>query len=150
MLSIGEIAPEFKAVDQNGQEVRLADFLGKKNVVLFFYPKDETPGCTAEVCSFRDHYEQFSNLDTVIIGVNQASVATHKSFAERHALNFSILHDEGNAIRKAYRVPNTLFILPGRVTYVIDKQGKIAAAINDMFNAERHIKETLAFLNKHS
>ena len=147
MLNIGDIAPDFDALDQFGNRLTLAQLKGKKNIVLFFYPKDDTPGCTAEVCAFRDNYEQFRDLDTEVIGVNQGGSDKHKGFSDRHSLNFSILHDSGNVIRKAYKVPNKFLLLPGRVTYIIDKQCKIVSALNDMFNAERHIKDALNFLS---
>jgi len=143
MLNIGENAPLFTGHDQDRNVIKLEDYIGNKNIVLFFYPKDDSPVCTAEACSFRDNYEKFRNLDTEIIGINQASVASHKNFAEKHRLTFPIINDEDNKIRKLYKVPNKFFVLAGRVTYVIDKQGLIKHAINNMFNGEVHITETL-------
>jgi peroxiredoxin Q/BCP len=148
MLKIGEKAPLFSGKDQDGNEIKLDDYLGKKNIVLFFYPKDDTPVCTAEACSFRDNYDKFRNLDTEIIGVNQASVASHKNFAEKYRLTFPIINDEENKIKKLYKVPNKFFVLAGRVTYVIDKQGLIKHAINNMFDGEVHITETLKSLKE--
>jgi peroxiredoxin Q/BCP len=148
MLKIGEKAPLFSGKDQDENEIKLDDYLGKKNIVLFFYPKDDTPVCTAEACSFRDNYEKFRNLDTEIIGVNQASVASHKNFAEKYRLTFPIINDEENKIKKLYKVPNKFFVLAGRVTYVIDKQGLIKHAINNMFDGEVHITETLKSLKE--
>jgi peroxiredoxin Q/BCP len=148
MLKIGEKAPLFSGKDQDGNEIKLDDYLGKKNIVLFFYPKDDSSVCTAEACSFRDNYDKFRNLDTEIIGVNQASVASHKNFAEKYRLTFPIINDEENKIRKLYKVPNKFFVLAGRVTYVIDKQGLIKHAINNMFDGEVHITETLKSLKE--
>jgi len=148
MLKIGEKAPLFSGKDQDGNEIKLDDYLGKKNIILFFYPKDDSSVCTAEACSFRDNYEKFRNLDTEIIGINQASVASHKNFAEKYRLTFPIINDEENKIRKLYKVPNKFFVLAGRVTYVIDKQGLIKHAINNMFDGEVHITETLKSLKE--
>jgi peroxiredoxin Q/BCP len=122
-VTVGDKAPDFRLRDQNGQEVSLADFRGKKAVVLYFYPKDESPVCTKEACGFRDKYEDFVRAGAEVIGVSGDSTGKHKSFATHHRLPFTLLADEGHRVRKAYGVPATLWILPGRVTYVIDKSG---------------------------
>ena len=112
-IAVGDKAPDFKLRDQNGKDVSLAGFRGKKAVVLYFYPKDETPGCTKEACSFRDSYEEFVKAGAEVIGVSGDSVNKHKSFAEHHRLPFTLLADDGNLLRKAYGVPATLWLLPG-------------------------------------
>ncbi|HEY2775842.1 MAG TPA: peroxiredoxin [Candidatus Binatia bacterium] len=147
-IAVGDKAPEFNLRDQNGKPVSLGEFRGKKAVVLYFYPKDETPGCTKEACSFRDSYEDFVSAGAEVIGVSGDSVAKHKSFAEHHRLPFTLLADEGNALRKAYGVPATLWILPGRVTYVIDKAGVVQHVFDSQMQATRHIDEALATLKR--
>ncbi len=147
-VAVGEKAPEFQLQDQHGRTVSLADFRGKKAVVLYFYPKDETPGCTKEACSFRDSYEDFVAAGAEVIGVSGDSVDKHHSFAEHHRLPFTLLADTGNALRKTYGVPSTLWILPGRVTYVIDKQGVVRHVFDSQLQATRHIDEALAVVKR--
>ena len=145
-IAVGDKAPDFKLRDQNGKATSLADFRGKKAVVLYFYPKDETPGCTKEACSFRDSYEDFVKAGAEVIGVSGDSVAKHHAFAEHHRLPFTLLADEGNKLRKAYGVPATLWILPGRVTYVIDKTGIVRHVFDSQLQATRHIDEALGVI----
>ena len=145
-IAVGDKAPDFKLRDQTGKEVSLGDFRGKKAVVLYFYPKDETPGCTKEACSFRDSYEDFVKAGAEVIGVSGDSVAKHQSFAEHHRLPFTLLADEGNNLRKTYGVPATLWILPGRVTYVIDKQGTVRHVFDSQLQATKHIDEALSVI----
>lgn len=147
-IAVGDKAPDFKLRDQNGNTVSLADYRGKKAVVLYFYPKDETPGCTKEACSFRDSYEDFVKAGAEVIGVSGDSVGKHQAFAEHHRLPFTLLADEGNALRKAYGVPSTLWILPGRVTYVIDRQGVIQHVFDSQLQATRHIDEALVVVRR--
>lgn len=147
-IAVGDKAPDFKLRDQNGNTVSLADYRGKKAVVLYFYPKDETPGCTKEACSFRDSYEDFVKAGAEVIGVSGDSVGKHQAFAEHHRLPFTLLADEGNALRKAYGVPSTLWILPGRVTYVIDRQGIIQHVFDSQLQATRHIDEALVVVRR--
>jgi peroxiredoxin Q/BCP len=142
-IGVGDKAPDFQLTDQAGRKVSLADFRGKKAVVLYFYPKDETPGCTKEACSFRDSYEDFVRAGAEVIGVSGDSVDKHKSFAEHHRLPFTLLADDGNKLRKAYGVPATMWILPGRVTYVIDRQGVVRHVFDSQLQATRHIDEAL-------
>lgn len=147
-IAVGDKAPDFQLHDQNGRQVALADFRGKKAVVLYFYPKDETPGCTKEACSFRDSYEDFVKAGAEVIGVSGDSVAKHQAFAEHHRLPFTLLADSGNALRKAYGVPSTLWILPGRVTYVIDQKGIVQHVFDSQLNATKHIDEALAVVKR--
>jgi len=145
-LLSGTQAPEFTLNDQHGKAVALADFRGKKNVVVYFYPKDDTPGCTKESCAFRDHYTAFSDVGAEVLGISSDSEASHKAFAEKHRLPFSLLSDKGGKVRSAFGVPATLGLLPGRVTYVIDKQGVIRHAFNSQINATKHVDEALDVL----
>jgi peroxiredoxin Q/BCP len=124
-----------------GDNVTLSEFLGKKNVVLYFYPKDETPGCTREACSFRDSYEELTNLGAEVLGVSGQSVESHKSFATHHGLPFILLSDEGNKVRKLYGVPSSMGILPGRVTYIIDKKGVVRHIFNSQTQTQQHVEE---------
>jgi peroxiredoxin Q/BCP len=142
-LGAGARAPEFSLEDQNGRRVSLADFRGRKNVVVYFYPKDDTPGCTRESCAFRDQYQDFTDAGAEVIGVSGDSRKSHESFAAKHRLPFTLLSDPGGKVRRAFGVPSTLGVLPGRVTYVIDKEGVIRHAFNSQLDPRRHVEEAL-------
>jgi peroxiredoxin Q/BCP len=120
--------------------------VGKKNVVLYFYPKDETPGCTAEACSFRDNWEEVKKYDAVVVGVSSDSVESHKQFKMRHSLPFTLVSDPDKNIRKLYDVKGSL--MPPRVTFVIDKEGVIRHVYDSQLNATAHVKEALSALKK--
>jgi len=124
-----------------GDDVTLSEFLGKKNIVLYFYPKDETTGCTKEACTFRDNYEELTNLGAEVLGVSGQSVESHKSFASHYGLPFILLSDEGNKVRELYGVPSSMGIIPGRVTYIIDKKGMVRHIFNSQTQAQRHVEE---------
>jgi peroxiredoxin Q/BCP len=140
-VKVGDKAPDFTLPSQMGDNVTLSEFFGKKNVVLYFYPKDETPGCTREACSFRDSYQELTNLGAEVLGVSGQSVESHKSFATHHGLPFILLSDEDNKTRKLYGVPQSLGILPGRVTYIIDKQRVVRHIFNSQTQTQRHVEE---------
>ncbi len=126
--------------------VSLGDFLGRKPVVLFFYPKDDTPGCTKEACAFRDDHEEFGRLDAEVLGISSDSVESHRNFAEAHDLPFTLLSDAGGKVRQLYSVPSTLGIFPGRVTYVIDREGVVRHVFSSQLAATRHVQEALGAL----
>ncbi len=148
-IKIGSSIQEFKLPDQNGNLFDINSVLGKKNLVIYFYPKDDSPGCTKEACSFRDQFEVFKEADAVIIGISGQSVKSHKEFAEKHRLSFTLLSDEGNKIREQFGVPtNFLGLLPGRVTYIADKTGKVIYVFNSQVQAEKHVDEALRILNE--
>jgi thioredoxin-dependent peroxiredoxin len=147
-LSVGSKAPEFTLNNQDGKPVSLADFRGQKSVVVYFYPKDDTPGCTAEACSFRDQFTEFSDAGAEVIGISSDSEASHKKFADKHRLPFTLLSDRGGKVRTAFGVPATFGLLPGRVTFVIDKEGVVRHAFNSQINATKHVAESLAVLNR--
>ncbi len=140
------MAPDFKLPSQSGQLVNLKDFLGEKPVVLFFYPKDDTPGCTKEACAFRDDYEEFGKLDAEVIGISSDSVDSHRRFAEKHNIPYLLLSDEGRKVRRLYGVPNTWGLFPGRVTYVLDKEGIVRHVFSSQLNAEKHVEEAYRVL----
>jgi thioredoxin-dependent peroxiredoxin len=145
---VGDRAPDFTLTNSAGTPVSLQEFIGQKPIVLYFYPKDDTPGCTAEACAFRDDYEAFKELGAEVIGVSSDSVASHQRFATNHRLPFVLLSDVGDRVRKLYGVPATLGILPGRVTYVIDQQGVIRHIFNSQLNFKGHIEESLKALKQ--
>jgi len=147
-IGLGDRAPDFTLPTQSGTEVTLSDFRDKKTVVLFFYPKDETAGCTAEVCSFRDNYEVFTEAGAEVIGISSDSVSSHERFAGRYSLPFTLVSDEGGEIRKRYGVPSKLGILPGRVTYVIDRSGVVRHVFNSMVNINGHVKGALKIVQE--
>ncbi len=149
-LQKGSVAPQFTARISSGSVISLHNFLGKKHVVLFFYPKDFTAGCTAQVCSLRDNYKELLELDAVIFGVSRDNEDSHEKFIEANQLPFSLLSDSGNSLIKAYGVERLwgLIDLPKRVTYVIDKEGVIRLAAHHEFLIENHLKEVLATLKQ--
>ncbi len=141
-VKVGDPAPDFTLSTGSGKTVKLSDCRGSV-VVLFFYPKDNTSICTKEVCSFRDSYDTFKENGAKVFGVSSDSVQSHNGFAQAQRLNFPLLSDEGGKVRKLYGVPRTLGIIPGRVTYVIDKQGKVRHIFNSQRNAQKHVDEAL-------
>jgi len=145
-LVVGDKAPAFTLKDQHGATVSLADFNGRKNVVVYFYPKDDTPGCTKESCSFRDQYTAFTDIGAEVLGISSDSEQSHKKFAEKYRLPFPLLADAGGAVRKQFKVPKSLGLLPGRVTFVIDKQGVIRHVFNSQLNATKHVDEAIGVL----
>lgn len=143
-LNIGDRVPPFAIPDQDGKAFKLEDALAKGPVVLFFYPKDGTPGCTAEACSFRDSIGEFQEAGAVVAGVSSDSVASHRAFADKHGLTYPLLSDEGGALRKKLGVPGALFgLLDGRVTYVIDQGGVLRHRFEAMIAATKHVNEAL-------
>ncbi len=146
-IKTGSTIPAFTLPDQNGNPFNIYSLIGKKNMVIYFYPKDDSPGCTAQACSFRDQFEVFTEADAVIIGISGQSVKSHKEFAEKHRLTFTLLSDTGNKVRSQFGVPTNLFgLLPGRVTYVVDKSGKVIYTFNSQLQTEKHVAEALRIL----
>ncbi|MGM0566472.1 MAG: peroxiredoxin [Bacteroidota bacterium] len=138
----GDKIPAFRLPDQNGKTIDINDFTGKQPLVLYFYPKDETPGCTKEACTFRDAMKDFEQLNAKIIGISADSVESHKAFAENHNLNFTLLSDENKQVRKLLKVPSDVFgLIDGRVTYVVDKNGVIQHIFKSQLNSTRHVEE---------
>ncbi|HRB71413.1 peroxiredoxin [Flavobacterium sp. WV_118_3] len=142
-IKVGDRIPEFETTDANGAVFSINTLLGKKPLVIYFYPKDDTPGCTKEACAFRDSYEDFSDLGAEIIGISGDSSTSHQKFASRYKLPFILLADKGNVIRKQFGVPtNLLGLLPGRVTYIVDRAGIVRLVFNSM-NASQHMPKAL-------
>ncbi|QBD83624.1 peroxiredoxin [Ktedonosporobacter rubrisoli] len=140
-VKVGDQAPDFTLSDQHGNQISLSDFQDQKAVVLYFYPKDDTPGCTTEACTFRDSYEAFKDAGAEVIGVSSDDAESHRQFSTKYHLPFALLSDEGGQLRKLYGVPTTLGLIPGRVTYIIDKQGVVRHIFSALFAAEKHIEE---------
>jgi thioredoxin-dependent peroxiredoxin len=140
--TVGQPAPEFTLPDQNGGSVSLSSLKGGW-VVVYFYPKDDTPGCTAESCSFRDSFEEFTDAGAKVVGISSDSVESHKAFATKHNLPFTLLADTDGSVRKAFGVGKTLGLIPGRVTYVIDPEGVVRHKFSSQFKPKSHIDEAL-------
>ena len=145
-VQVGNQAPDFTLSTASGEQVSLKDFLGKRNIVLYFYPADNTAGCTAEACAFRDSYEVFKDAGAEVIGISSNSEASHQQFAAKNRLPFILLSDPHGAVRKRYGVPTTFGVIPGRVTYVIDKQGVVRHIFINQFQATQHIPAALKAL----
>jgi peroxiredoxin Q/BCP len=144
---VGDVAPDFTLPDQRGRLVRLHDLTEKKNVALYFYPQDATPGCTAEARAFRDAYDAFTEADTEVVGISSDSVKSHERFAAHERLPFLLLSDRDGAVRELYGVERTLGILPGRVTYVIGKGGIVRHVYSSQLRATQHTREALQAVN---
>ncbi len=147
-VGVGDVAPDFSLESQSGQKVGLRDFLGKEELILYFYPKDDTPGCTVEAKAFRDSYEAFREEGADVIGISSDSVGSHQAFAAKCELPFTILSDEGGKVRKLYGVPSSMGLFPGRVTYVIDTKGVVRHVFNSQFNPSKHVDEALRVLKE--
>jgi peroxiredoxin Q/BCP len=142
-LKVGDKIPSFIAKDTNGNDFDSQELIGKRPVVIYFYPKDNTPGCTVQACSFRDQYEDFKDLGAEVIGISSDSVGSHQKFTVQYQLPFILLSDTDKKIRKLFGVPSGLFgLLPGRVTYVADKTGTIIMVFDSMM-AKGHIPKAL-------
>ena len=142
MLETGSMIPDVALSDENGSPIALRSLLGKP-LVLYFYPKDETPGCTVEARAFRDSYDQFTAAGAEVVGVSSDSVASHRRFAQHHDLPFLLLSDRGGVVRELYGVERTLGILPGRVTFVIDTGGIVRHIYASQLRVKRHSTESL-------
>lgn len=142
-VKVGDEAPDFELPEEGGDKIKLSDFRGKKIVVLYFYPKDNSRGCTKEACAFRDNYEQFKDAGAEVLGVSSDTLESHGLFSLKLGLPFKLLSDEGGKVRKLYGVPSSFGLIPGRVTYVIDKEGVVRYIFNSQVEPEKHIAESL-------
>ena len=147
-VQVGDQAPDFSLPSQMGDSVTLSEYQGKKNVVLYFYPKDETTGCTKEACAFRDSYDAFTALGAEVLGVSGQTVESHKGFASHHGLPFLLLADVDNKVRQLYGVPSNMGFIPGRVTYIIDKKGVVRHLFNSQIQPEKHVEEAKRVLEQ--
>jgi thioredoxin-dependent peroxiredoxin len=145
-ITVNSSVPEFILPDKNGTAFDIRTVIGKHNLVIYFYPKDETAGCTAEACSFRDAFEDFLAYDCKIIGISADSAESHKNFAQKHNLPFILLSDSDNKVRNLFGVPKSLGLFPGRETYIIGKDGKVRHIFNSQTNINKHISEALKVL----
>jgi len=145
-INVGDRAPDFRLPALRGGEVALSDFRGKKNVVLFFYPKDDSPGCTVEACTFRDAYEDFVEAGAEVIGISSDSLDRHSAFAQRHSLPMQLVSDKGGKVRAQYGVKSTLGLIPGRETFIIDKTGVVRHVFRSQIRVKNHVAESLAVL----
>jgi thioredoxin-dependent peroxiredoxin len=147
-LKVGDKIPNFKSKDTTGNLFESDKIIGQKPVVIYFYPKDNTPGCTAQACSFRDQYQDFQDLGTEVIGISSDSTASHEKFATKYKLPFILLSDDNQKLRKLFGVPSSLLgFLPGRVTYVADQNGVIRMIFDSML-APKHIPKALQMIQK--
>jgi peroxiredoxin Q/BCP len=145
-LNEGDPAPRFSLPDMNGNLFHLSDHIGKSNLVIFFYPKDESYGCTKEACSFRDNYEDFKEAGAEVIGISADDEASHRSFAANHKLPFVLLSDKDRKVAAQYGVGKSMGLLPGRVTFVVDKKGIVRLIFSSQIKFQSHIEKTLKVL----
>ncbi len=143
-VKVGDKAPLFEGMADSGEKISLSSLVGSKNVVLYFYPKDDTPGCTTEACSFRDNWEKILSMDASVIGVSSQSVESHQAFKKKHSLPFPLVSDPDNEIRKLYGA--TGFLIPPRVTFIIDKQCVVRFIIDSQLNITKHLRDSLQTL----
>jgi len=147
-LKVGDKAPDFILKNQDGKPTSLSEYISKKNVVIFFYPKDFSPGCTKQACSFRDSYEDFLDLGAVVIGISNDSVESHKKFLDTYLLPFTLLSDPNGQVRSLYGATKGFGLLPGRFTFIIDKTGVIRYIFTSETNMQKHIDESLRVLKE--
>jgi thioredoxin-dependent peroxiredoxin len=142
-LKPGDKAPDFELFDQNLNKFKLRDFINKKPIVLFFYPKDDTSLCTSEACSFRDYHKLFVEKGAEVIGISTDSIESHQSFSEKLSLPYRLLSDMGGYVKRLYGVSGILGIISGRETFIIDKEGIIKKIYSDPFHGSIHATEAL-------
>lgn len=145
-VRVGDRAPDFSLPNQSGEVVSLGDFIGKRTIVLYFYPKDFTMGCTAETKTFTEKYDEFRKMGAEIIGVSSDTVESHESFASECKAPFLLLSDQGAKVRSLYGVASSLGLIPGRVTYVIDTNGIVRGIFSSQLNPKKHVKEAIETL----
>ena len=147
-LVVGDRAPDVQTTASNGQAVSLADYRGQCPVVVFFYPRDHTAVCTQQACRFRDDHSAFQDAGAVVIGISSSSDASHESFADQHKLPYLLISDADGKLRRAFGVPRSFGFLPGRVTYVIDRDGIVRHVFNALLDGEKHVQESLAVVQQ--
>jgi peroxiredoxin Q/BCP len=148
MIRVGERAPDFTLPSQDGRQVSLSDFRGKANVVIYFYPKDFTAGCTAETMHFGQKYGEIREMGAEVLGISSDTEESHRSFAEKCGAGFTLLSDRGGRVRKLYGVKSTLGVIPGRVTFVVDREGVVRHVFASQFEPKRHVEEAIEALRR--
>lgn len=147
-IKIGDRFPSFTLEDHNSNTFDINSFLGKTNLIVYFYPKNETYNCTKQACNFRDDFSAFRDLDCEIIGVSNDSPKSHLSFKNNHNLPFTLLSDKNGKIQKKLELPRNIFgLIPGRITFVINKKGIVIKIIDSAINMRKHIEDALNSLN---
>lgn len=149
-LQVGDRAPDFSATTYDGTVVRLSDYLGKRGLVLFFYPKDGTPVCTKEACAFRDSYDRFVEAGAEVVGISSDTAGKHQAFAEQHRLSYPLIPDTDGSLRKLFGVTPKLGLLPGRVTFVIDQEGIIRLIFSALLASDEHVRQAFQALQADS
>lgn len=147
-IAVGQRAPDFTLPSTTGAPLTLSTFFNRRTVVLFFYPQDDTPGCTAEACTFRDTHEAFAAAGAEVIGISSDSIPSHEQFARKHRLPMTLVSDAGGAVRALYGVRSTLGLLPGRATFVIDRTGTVRHVFVSQFRVKQHVNEALEIVKK--
>jgi peroxiredoxin Q/BCP len=148
-IEIGDLVPHFILKDQHGDVFNIKDIIGKKKLVIYFYPEDESAICTKEACAFRDSYKDLENAGAIVIGINSATVASHRAFAIRNSLKFTLLSDPDNKVLKLFGIKSMLFIT-GRETFVVDELGRVQFKYRGFFNGSAHVENTLEYLKTNS
>jgi peroxiredoxin Q/BCP len=148
-LAVGDRAPDFTLPGgPDGKNVTLRELLVKGPVVVFFYPKDDTPGCTVEACGFRDSYDAFAGAGAEVVGISSDSVASHDRFASKHKLPMTLLSDADGKVRAAYGVKATLGLFPGRATFVVDSAGFVRHVFVSQLRVESHVQKALEVVKR--
>lgn len=147
-VKVGDAAPDFTLPNQRGEPVSLHDFKDKQSVVMYFYPKDFTSGCTTETKAFSENYDGLRSLGAEVMGVSSDSTESHSGFAQKCNATFLLLSDTGGKVRDLYGVSSSMGFIPGRVTYVIDKQGVVRHVYSSQLNPKRHVAEAMEALKK--
>jgi peroxiredoxin Q/BCP len=148
-LKTGDFLPHFELKDQDGELFKVADLIGKHHILIYFYPKDESPGCTTEACTFRDNMQNFDDLNCKVIGISRDKPSRHKRFAENHQLPYTLLSDHRKEVRKLFGVKDVIRgVMPGRKTYLVNLEGKISHIFEYQFQPKKHVLEPLLVLQK--
>lgn len=148
-IQLGDKCPNFSLPNQSGELINISDYLDKQKLVLFFYPKDDTPGCTKEACEFRDRYAEFLDSDCVVFGISSDTESSHVGFIQKHSLPYSLLADREKKVRKLFGVPGNLFgLIPGRVTYIINEESIVIGVFNSQLDPIGHIDAALKLIRQ--
>ena len=148
MVKIGDALPDFVLPDENGNPVDICDYKCNEPIIIFFYPKDDTPGCTIEACAFRDNYDEFKLNGAIIIGISADDPTSHLKFKKKYSLPIKLLSDEDSAVHKMFGVTKTLGLLPGRTTYISDRKGFVQRIFNSQFFPKKHVFEALRTISQ--